>query len=99
VARCPGSKKIVGAKLGCNLEQPVLSVTSVEQLDWDRVTVLQPSQRPADGRCGIDSAFYLMSGEASAAPYLGAASQWTVRCREHDQNGGDCALRGELLCL
>jgi hypothetical protein len=96
---CPAGKKVVGLKLGCNLELTDLPTSAIETLPWDRVKVFRASDHFLEGWCGLNPDKLIHFGEVDLAPLLGTANGFTANCKEHDANGGDCVVRGQALCL
>ena len=96
---CPGGAKVIGLRLGCNLELSDLPASSVSGLPWDAAKVFRSSDNVRDGQCGLRPGLSISSGNAGLAPLLGTAGGFTAFCSERDRNGGDCAVRGEALCL
>jgi hypothetical protein len=96
---CPDSGKLIGIKLGCNLELADLPASDVGAMAWDHAKVFRESDKVSDGQCGLRPGISIRSGAASLAPLLGTASGFTAFCSERDKNGGDCIVRGEALCL
>jgi len=67
------------------------------------VHVGRASDNVADGWCsvtgnGID-VFGASSGSVNVDALVGVGTALRGSCREHDANGGDCSISGELLCL
>lgn len=94
---CPAGKQLVALRAACQLESASLALSAVTATSWDTARVARPSDVVGDGRCTVDT-HTLGQGSTSVADVLGTSAV-TVGCREHDQNGGDCAVRGQAYCL
>lgn len=100
---CPTGHVVVDARAACNLERPdAVQLPDFGTLRVGRVT--DPNSqglRRSDCRIGNDRIFTQGFGEPQDTeniilrPLLASI---TVSCREHDENGGDCNISGELLC-
>jgi hypothetical protein len=97
-AACPAGQQLVGLRAACNLETETLAQSAVTATGWDRVRVARRSDVVADGACSVGGT-RIAEGEASVFDELGASSSVLISCRERDQNGGDCSVRAEALCL
>lgn len=95
---CPAGRQLAGLRAACDLETGTLAASAVSATAWDRVRVARRSDVASDGACVV-SGVSVAQGEASLGGVLGAARSVVASCRERDSNGGDCAVRGELLCL
>ncbi len=95
---CPAGKQLMSVRTACNLEYGPVSDAELAATSWDRIQVVRASDNVSDGRCWVSSVS-LSSGIKDSFPALGTATSFAYGCREHDENGGDCAIRGEALCL
>jgi hypothetical protein len=93
---CPAGKKVIGATAMCDLE--LGDVTNEElakaRLGW--MSVVTKSDHTSDGACSVDG-LSISSGTHWTAPF-GSITSAEFACDEHDQNGGDCQVRGALYC-
>ena len=97
VVACPSGKAALGVRATCNLEYGSVPASTVTAQKWNTLSVLRPSDIPSDGHCRLDSVD-LRSGQSNLLMPPATAGRVTVGCSEHDKNGGDCHIRGELLC-
>lgn len=89
---CPAGKKIVNAKAACNLE-----FGGVPELPpWNYLSVYVKSDITSDGHCVVDGKD-IAAGQTLLSSPKGKNSI-SVSCREHDNNGGDCVIRGAIDC-
>ncbi|HAZ11527.1 MAG: hypothetical protein A2X86_14090 [Bdellovibrionales bacterium GWA2_49_15] len=95
---CPDRKKIVGMKGVCNLELSTLAATELQTTSLDMLRVARPSDRVSEGRCQLGGVS-LSQGQRWLDISLSATKTIEVGCKEHDNNGGDCIIQGEVLCL
>ena len=98
IAACPAGRQVAGVRAACNLETGTLPAGAVGGVAWDNVRVVRRSDTTSDGRCTVGGVS-VEQGEASLRTESGVARSLVASCRDHDRNGGDCAVRGELLCL
>jgi hypothetical protein len=68
-------------------------------MSWDQLKVFHASDKPEDGSCGINPGTAISTGQVGLAAHLGAVRAFAVACKEHDKNGGDRIVRGQVLCL
>jgi hypothetical protein len=96
-ASCPAGRRIVAAVGACNLEASgSVTDTLLGGVDVGFLSVLRASDDVSSGRCWIGSTS-IRSGSTQIATPFGASST-SVGCDEHDENGGDCHIRGALYC-
>jgi parallel beta-helix repeat protein len=96
VAACPSGKKLVGAKAACNLEFGTVSSNALKPILPNLIKVLKASDKVSSGSCYVGSN-KLRSGQKEMANINGRPSV-AVGCKEHDKNGGDCHIKGNLYC-
>jgi len=96
-ASCPSGKHIAGAKAACNLEYGEVTSSQVSNLSRDTLKVVRTSDNVAEGMCSLGGISFT-SGERNIASLHGKKSV-IAACKEHDKNGGDCHIRGELVCV
>lgn len=99
---CPAGKQLVGIKAACNLEFGNVSASYLSSLGFDNLGVEKSSDDKSDGRCSISanaSTKTISSGKISVSSLLGLTQDALVSCKEHDENGGDCQIKGTALCL
>ena len=92
---CPAGTTRVRTFAACNLEYGSVSTAQLESVDGNGLRVVRPSTRVSDGYCyvgenGLREGETVIEDRGNARVYFG--------CDEHDANGGDCHLRGELYC-
>jgi cytochrome c peroxidase len=97
-ATCPSGMRIVATRMACNLEFGAITADEFAAVAWSTLKVTRRSDNELEGHCVLDgldlsSGSLRLFGARGAGPSSVAAS-----CREHDDNGGDCHLLGELLC-
>lgn len=94
---CPTGRKVVQARAVCNLETTSASLSQAQAEPWGQLHVLKPSDTLFDGLCGLDEAVTLF-GTAPLWPVT-ARDSVVASCHEHDKNGGDCNIVGEIACF
>lgn len=94
---CPRDKNAVAARAGCNLEYGSVSQSQLNTIPWGRLHVVKASDNVHAGTCYIGGD-ELSSGSVITddLPDSGAVF---IGCKEHDKNGGECHIKGELICL
>lgn len=94
--RCAEGETLVGAHAACNLEYGPVSDAELASVPRDALWVLRWSDVPQQGRCWIGE----LGAAAGEVPLAGRVrgSSTAFGCREHDRNGGDCAIRGLAYC-
>jgi len=93
---CPSGTKLVRTAAACNLEFGSVSSTQLDAIRGNDLRVVRPSDRVSDGSCHVGSAA-ISSGEAVIEREASGGRVY-FSCNEHDENGGDCQVRGELYC-
>lgn len=94
--RCPEGTLIVGVRAACNLEYGSVSNQSLKNVSNNTLEVLRASDRQRDGLCQLDN-IGIAAGKITLNKLLG--NQYiNYSCDEHDSNGGDCHIKGQLLC-
>ena len=71
------------------------SVSKSHLPDWGFLEVIRASDDPSRSNCQI-SRTKIKSGTQSIDHGEGLL---TFACNEYDSNGGDCAIRAEILCV
>jgi hypothetical protein len=101
---CPGSAVKVAVAATCHLEAASYP-TDYATVPWNVFSVARPSDPdgyPA-GVCGVNTdrgnRLEVSSGRKDFSSVMGWGQSATAYCHEHDENGGDCAITGDLLCL
>lgn len=97
-ATCPAGMQTVATRMACNLEFGAITDAEFAAVAWSTLKVTRRSDNELSGHCRLDgldisSSSVRLFGARGAGPSAIAAS-----CVEHDDNGGDCHIRGELLC-
>lgn len=94
VPSCPANTEALAAKAACNLEHGSVSASTVASLDPGKIDVTRTSTNVNDGTCQVgDTSVRQHSSIVRATRH-----PLTASCKEHDRNGGDCHVRGQLLC-
>ena len=96
-AFCPLGKTIVAATAACNLEFGTVPTSAVSSLAANTIEVVRKSDYTPHGSCYVGGTS-LRSGEKEIDWSAFGGSSIAVGCKEHDKNGGDCHIRGELYC-
>lgn len=94
--RCDSGQRIIGVRAACNLESGRVPASYINAVPLNQIAVQRASDNVRDGRCQIDSAV-ISSGTTSARSSLNS-TYLNYSCREHDKNGGDCHVIGQILC-
>jgi parallel beta-helix repeat protein len=106
VASCPAGKRIVAFRASCNLE--LEAVPGLSMVPWNHVQVRQKSDRVEDGTCAVsyrwsadeNRTVSINQGSATLEELLSAhVTEAGLHCRDFDQNGGDCYIRAEAICM
>jgi hypothetical protein len=95
-ASCPSGRRIVGAVAACNLEYGSVTDSQLSTVPSGFMQVLRASDNVSDGRCYLGGTS-LRSGRTELQGVLDYSTV-TMGCDEHDNNGGDCHIRGTLYC-
>lgn len=93
---CPAGMKVRATRAVCNLEFGTVPPAAVDALPWNQLVVRRVSDHAIEGHCianGVDIALGSIGQLAPEVP-----DQVVVGCLEHDDNGGDCQILGQLLC-
>lgn len=93
---CSSGERIIGQVAACNLEWGTVSSTQLASIPVNTIDVLRASDNVSAGLCYVANN-QRSSGRGPATSALGLSST-TFGCREHDSNGGDCHIRGQLYC-
>ena len=93
---CGPGQRIVGVKAACNLESGSVSDAEMADVSINMLKVIRPSDSVLSGVCRVASTA-VMQRAGDISNVLGRMSV-PVFCREHDENGGDCHIRGVLFC-
>lgn len=94
---CPAGMTVRSVRGACRLEIGTVSPSAVTATSWGQLRVAQPSTRISDGHCRVD-AMDIATGSIGILSPPPVPTQVNVSCSEHDHNGGDCHILGELLC-
>jgi hypothetical protein len=94
---CPDGTFVVRARAACNLEFGEVTAPMLEGVSWNQMSVVRPSDTVSDGACRVGPQ-WISSGSAGISPAVQGAAEVDVSCDEHDENGGDCHIRGQLEC-
>ena len=96
VVACPSGKKIVGAKAACNLEFGTVSSNALRPILINLIKVIKASDKVSAGSCHVGGN-KLQSGQKEITINKSSPSV-AIGCKEHDENGGDCHIKGTLYC-
>lgn len=106
VARCPDGRRIVSFRASCNLE--LEQVPGLSMVPWNHIQVRRKSDRVEDGKCEVsyrwtadeNRSVSIKEGSATLDELLSAhVAEAILHCRDHDENGGDCYIRAEAICM
>ena len=95
-ATCPLGTKVIGAKAVCDLESAALSPDAIDAVPVGQVNVAVPSSVWSDGLCTVADTSVQDRADIIKGPKNAVGI--SASCREHDANGGDCQIMGELYC-
>ena len=93
---CPTNTRVVNARVACNLEFGPVTTAQVNSTPFGALKVVRKSDNVANGLCEIGNN-RTREGEIQIVGISNARSV-SVSCKEHDKNGGDCHIRGQLFC-
>ena len=96
VVSCPSDQSIIGMKAACNLEYGFVSNDQLSMVPDNTLGVIRASDNISDGSCfvedrGIDMGEMVITEIADKHSVL-------IGCDEHDENRGDCHIKGILQC-
>jgi cytochrome c peroxidase len=94
---CPAGMSVRAIRAACNLEIGAIDQRVVDAMAWNQLAVRKASNHVSDGHCraaGIDIAI----GSNGLLPPTVNPDQISYSCSEHDENGGDCHILGQILC-
>jgi hypothetical protein len=94
--RCPQGTMVHGVRAGCNLEWGSVTDQQLSNIADDVISVLKPSDHVEEGSCWVGTT--TLSEGQTVVSDLADQKVVNVGCQEHDQNGGDCQIRGFLRC-
>jgi len=110
---CPAGTRVVGAVAACDLENGAVSDAQLATVPPHLIHVAKLSDNIASGSCYVEGNAIVsprgVFGVAQTASVPQSAVQTFIRgiagrtrvavgCKEHDENGGDCQIRGSLYC-
>jgi hypothetical protein len=93
---CPPGMTIRAASAACNLEHGPVTDEQLDSVEPGYVEVVRRSDHVEQGRCWLGEN-RAQSGRVAISDTVGLTAV-SVGCQEHDQNGGDCQIRGSLYC-
>jgi hypothetical protein len=91
---CPRQTVLAGVKAACNLESGSVTDEELSKTPWSLAGVVKRSKYASEGVCVIDGVDVSERGVVLG----GREGQIEFSCREHDDNGGDCQVRGAIAC-
>jgi hypothetical protein len=95
-ATCPSGTKIIGAKAACNLETTDLTTDDLDSTPAGMIDVVRLSTNTEDGECKVGSTTVVSRADVIRGAY--GSTSISAHCEEHDNNGGECAVKGILYC-
>jgi len=98
VFNCPDGKKLVSIRAACDLENGNVDKSDIPNIPWNTISVLTESDKIEDGFCRFDGNA-IRSGEKIVTQSVTGQNDFFITCKEHDKNGGDCEMSGDMLCL
>jgi len=93
---CPSGTTLVRTAAACNLEYGPVSSSDLAAISGNDLRVVRSSDHVEDGSCRAGSATIASGQAVIERPASGGRVYFG--CSEHDENGGDCEVRGELFC-
>jgi hypothetical protein len=96
VVRCPAGTTVVRAKAACNLEYGAVTDAQLAGVPGSSLMVVVPSDHVEEGSCWVHQTRVNDGHERIEG--VARLTQVSAGCQEHDKNGGDCHIRGTLLC-
>jgi len=96
VARCPSGLRPIAGVAACNLESGTIAASVVEALPTNLMRVIRASDNVPDGQCHVGSN-RLVVGDRNITGITDLSGIYSG-CSEHDANGGDCHILGNLYC-
>lgn len=93
---CPASLRIIGAKAGCNLEFGSITENDLSAVSPNVIRVFKASDDVSQGSCWIN--VNETHKDRIKLINIDGLTRVKVGCREHDENGGDCQIKGVLYC-
>ncbi|MBS2011934.1 MAG: hypothetical protein JST00_03515 [Deltaproteobacteria bacterium] len=94
---CPSGQTAKAVRVACNLEFGTVSDSTLQGMPWNRLRVVRASDVVNDGHCTVDKMDISFGAVNLLMPPV-VPDRIVASCREHDSNGGDCHLLGEMLC-
>lgn len=93
---CPAGMKVRATRAACNLEFGTVPNAVFDALVWNQLVVRRASDHVIEGHCIANGVDIALGSAGQLAPEV--PDQVLVGCSEHDDNGGDCQIRGQILC-
>lgn len=94
--RCDSGQRIIGVRAACNLESGRVPASYINAVPLNQIAVQRASDKVKEGLCQIDRDSN-SSGSVSARSSINS-TYLNYACLEHDKNGGDCHIIGQILC-
>lgn len=94
---CPGGQKVAALKVACSLEGAYFPFQEIVDTKWGMMNIVRASDNISSGLYWAGES-RMSQGVSSTLKYPAGADSITVGCREHDQNGGDCQVRAQVIC-
>ena len=88
---------MIGATAACNLERTAVGADDLNDVPAGKLKVIEQSDNVSEGSCYVGTRA-ISSGEAQVRGTPNRRSA-PLGCQEHDQNGGDCRIKGRIYCL
>lgn len=93
---CNSNKKIIGAVAACNLEYGSVSNAQLTGMPVNTIKVVKESDKRKYSDCFVGGN-HVNRGRAKIN-IVNNAKSVIIGCKEHDKNGGDCHIKGQLYC-
>ena len=95
---CPSGLRLATIKAACHLEcSDKLSRGELVTVAPQTIEVKVDSEEKSKGVCQVGDQI-LSTGTAPIDTALNGVTTFDIRCKEHDENGGDCTILGQYEC-
>ena len=96
IVSCPSGQSIVSMKAACNLEDGFVTHDQLLTVQDNTLRVIRASDEVSDGNCIVENDG-IKIGEMVITEIAGKQNV-LIGCDEHDENNGDCHIKGLLQC-
>jgi hypothetical protein len=93
---CRSGQKIIGARAAANLESGSISFSELDDVKMNTLKIVRPSDHIWEGISFVGNT-RLLIGEKTITG-VNDLARVVVGCKERDDNGGDCHIKGMLYC-